>query len=210
MLKKILYISIVFFAFASIVACENDIDVVNSITSATEKKLPLQSSKDVEYLYSDSAVVRAKVNAPQIDNYGGKKPYIEMPLGMSVVFYQEDKKEQTKLTANYGIGYDSGNGAMEKMEAKGNVIVINEKGEKLNTEHLTWNTVTKKIYTDDFVKITTKDQVICGTGMEADQDFSVYEIKNVQGTFDIKDADLAPDGEKETEAKNSKDSKKKK
>ncbi len=190
MQKKILYISLVFFAFISIVACENDIDVVNSITSATEKNLPLESSKNVEFLYSDSAIVRSKLTAPQIDRYGGKKPYLELPLGMNVIFYQENKIEQTKLTANYGIGYDSGNGIMEKMEAKGNVIVINEKGEKLNTEHLTWNTITKKIYTDDFVKITTKDQVICGTGMEAEQDFSEYAIKNVTGTFDVGDPEI--------------------
>lgn len=207
MFKKILYISLLFISFASFIACENDIDVVNSITSATEKKLPLESSKNVEFLYSDSAVVRAKLTAPQIDRYGGKKPYLELPLGMNVIFYQENKTEQTKLTANYGIGYDSGNGVMEKMEAKGNVIVINEKGEKLNTEHLTWNTFTKKIYTDDFVKITTKDQVICGDGMEADQDFSEYKIKNVTGTFDVGDPE-ADSKEKENESKNSKDKKK--
>ena len=169
---------------------------MNSITAAAEKLLPLETSKNVEFIYSDSAIVRARLKAPQIDRYGGEKPYVVMPLGMNVVFFQEDKKEQTNLTANYGIGYDNGNGIWEKMEAKGNVIVINEKGEKLNTEHLIWNTFTKKIYTDAFVKITTKDQVIVGDGMEADQDFSSYEIKNVKGTFDIKDADLAPDAEK--------------
>lgn len=176
-------------------SCENDIDAVNSITSEAEKKLPVQSSKNVEFVYSDSALVRAILKSPQIDRYAGEKPYLELPLGMNIKFFQEkSKKAQTQLTANYGIGYYQGNEVMEKMEAKGNVIVINEKGEKLNTEHLTWNMLTKMIYTDDFVKITTKDQVICGTGMEATQDFSEYEIKNVTGTFDIKDEDV-PDGE---------------
>ena len=192
MLKKILYISLFILSFISFTACENDIDLVNSITSASEKKLPMESSKNVEFLYSDSAVVRARLKAPQIDRYGGKKPYLELPQGMNIVFYQRTKAEQTNLTANYGIGFDNGNGLMEKMEAKGNVIVINEKGEKLNTEHLTWNAFTKKIYTDDFVKITTKDQVICGDGMEADQDFSEYKIKNVTGTFDVKEAEQIP------------------
>ena len=171
-------------------SCENDIAEVNSITAEAQKALPLESSKNVEFIYSDSAIVRARLKAPQIDRYAGKKPYLELPKGMNIVFFQEDKKVQSNLTANYGIGYDNGNGVMEKMEAKGNVIVINEKGEKLNTEHLIWNTFTKKIYTDAFVKITTKDQVICGDGMEADQDFSEYEIKNVTGTFDIKDGDI--------------------
>jgi LPS export ABC transporter protein LptC len=159
---------------------------VNSITGNPEQ-LPDQSYKNAELLYSDSAIVRSKLVAPQIDHYAGKKPYFELPKGMNVIFYTREKKEETKLTANYGIGFDSGNG-MEKMEAKGNVIVVNAKGEQLNTEHLTWNAVTKKIYTDDFVKITTKDQVIWGDGMTADQDFSDYQITNVKGEIYTKDS----------------------
>ncbi len=190
----LLTFSLLTFLFTS---CENDIDEVNTIAAETQKKFPLQSSKNFESIYSDSAIVRAKLTAPQLDNYGGKKPYMELPLGMNVVFFQQDKKEQTKLTANYGIGYDNGNGVIEKMEAKGNVIVINEKGEKLNTEHLIWNTFTKKIYTDAFVKITTKDQVIVGKGMEADQDFSSYQIKDVQGTFDVNDPNVGGEEKKE-------------
>ncbi len=177
-------IVILFIGFS---ACENDVAVVNSVTFGNEKQLPVESSKNVEFIYSDSARVRSKLNAPKIDHYLGKKPYYEMPSGMTVVFYDSHRKEQTKLTANYGIGYDTGNG-MEKVEAKGNVIVINEKKDKLNTEHLIWNAITHKIYTDEFVKITTKDEVIWGDGLEANEDFSEYEIKNVKGQIDIKDA----------------------
>lgn len=175
--------------FICFTACENDIAVVNSITSATEKELPVESGKDVEIIYSDSAIVRAKLTAPELNRYSGKSPYSEMPKGMNVIFYDQYSNVQSKLTANYGIGYDSGNG-MERMEADGNVIVINEKGEQLNTEHLTWNAVTKKIYTDKFVKITTKDEIIWGDGLDANQDFSKYQIKNVKGTIAVKDQNL--------------------
>ncbi len=187
MLKQGLYISLFLITLISFISCENDIAVVNSVTGEAEKRLPDQSNKNAEFLYSDSAIVRAKLTTPQLDHYAGKKPYFELPKGMNVIFYTIEKKEETKLTANYGIGYDNGNG-LEKMEAKGDVIVINVKGEKLNTEHLTWNAITKKIYTDDFVKITTKDQVIWGDGMEADQDFSDYQIKNVKGEIYTKDS----------------------
>ncbi len=169
-------------------ACENDIDVVNSVTSGNEKAQSVESSKNVEFLYSDSARVRSKLKTPLVDHFMGKKPYYEMPKGMEVIFYDRFQKEQTKLTANYGIGYDNEN-KMNVMEAKGNVIVINEKGDKLNTEHLIWNSVTKKIYTTEFVKITTKDEVIWGNGLEANEDFSEYEIKQVKGTIAVKDAD---------------------
>lgn len=167
-------------------ACENDIDVVNSVTSENGKEQAIESSKNVEFLYSDSARIRSRLISPLVDHYMGKKPYYEMPKGMEVVFYDRFRKEQTKLTANYGIGYDNDN-KMNVMEAKGNVIVINEKGDKLNTEHLIWNSLTKKIYTNEFVKITTKDEVIWGNGLEANEDFSEYEIKQVKGQIAVKD-----------------------
>lgn len=187
MFKPIQKTSFLFLILVSFSSCKNDIAVVNSITSAIEQKKPVESGKNVEIIYSDSAIVRAKLNAPQLDRFLGKKPYMEMPKGMKVVFYDEERKESSKLTANYGIGYDSGNG-MERMEATNNVVVINEKGEKLNTEHLIWDAVRKKIVTDKFVKITTKEEVIWGDGLEANQDFSEYVIKNVKGQISVKDS----------------------
>lgn len=170
-------------------SCENDVAVVNTVTSADAKAKPIESSKNVEFLYSDSAKVRSRLKTPVVDHYLGKKPYYEMPKGMDVVFYDRFGKEENKLTANYGIGYDNGNNEnkMSIMEAKGNVIVVNEKGDKLNTEHLVWNSQTKKIYTNEFVKITTKDEVIWGNGLEANEDFTDYTIKQVKGSIALKD-----------------------
>jgi LPS export ABC transporter protein LptC len=178
-LKRFFYNSfILLILLLSFNACENDIAVVNSLVP--ENELPLESEKNVEYIYSDSAIIRAKLTAPQMDKYGGKKNYMELPKGMHVIFYSEEKKEQTNLTADYGKGYDDGSG-MNKMEAKRNVVVINEKGERLNTEHLIWDAVTKTIYTEEFVKITTKNETIWGDGLKADQDFSKWKILHPKG-----------------------------
>src|SRR3954464_2230082 len=137
---------IIFFCAVSalLLSCENDIAVVNSVTSATQKQLPVESGKNVEIIYSDSAKVRARLTGAQLDHYIGKKNYIELPKGVQVVFYDENRKEQTHLTADYGIGFDNGNG-MDHMEVKRHVLVVNEKGDKLETENLTWNAATKKI-----------------------------------------------------------------
>ena len=178
-------------------ACENDIQVVNSITSATEKQLPLDSEKDVELLYSDSAIVRAKLTAPVVDHYVGKKNYTEMPKGMLVIFYNAERQEQNRLKADYGIGYDNSGNGVEKMEAKRHVVVVNEKGDKLETEHLTWDATTKKIYTDEFVKITTKDEIIWGTELEANQDFSEYEIKHPQGEIAVDAKEVSSTNDKD-------------
>lgn len=172
----------------SFTACENNIAVVQSLT-ALEDQLPVQSDKNVEVLYSDSALVRAKLIAPVLNQFAGKKNYMELPKGMEIIFYNEFKEQQTKLTADYGIGYNNEGTDINKMEAKRNVVVINEKGEKLNTEHLIWDAVTKKIYTDEFVRITTKDETIWGDGLKANQDFSNYEITHPKGSIALKDAD---------------------
>jgi hypothetical protein len=59
------------------------------------------------------------------------------------------------------------------------------KGEVLNTEELRWDQDSGKIYTDQFVRITTPDQIITGTGLVSDQSFSDWEILNVSGTLNV-------------------------
>jgi LPS export ABC transporter protein LptC len=181
--KRITWLAVVLMLLS---ACENNIATVNLVTATAYQNLPIESGKNIQIIYSDSAQAKALLNAPLLDRYAGKKPFFLLPKGMKIIFYTDNSKAQTTLVADYGIGFDSGNG-MERMEAKRNVVVINEKGEKLNSEHLIWDARTKKIYTPEFVKITTKDEVIWGDGFQANEDFSAYEIKNVKGQIDIKD-----------------------
>jgi len=74
----------------------------------------------------------------------------------------------------------------QKMEARKNVVAINQNGDQLNTEHLIWDERREKLLSDEFVKITTKDEIIYGSGFEANQDFSKYKIFNIKGTISIK------------------------
>ena len=73
------------------------------------------------------------------------------------------------------------------MEAKRNVVVVNEKGEKLNTEHLIWEEEGDRITSDAFVKITTADEILMGEGLESNQSFTKYRIKKIKGTIRLKD-----------------------
>jgi len=168
-------------------ACENDIAKVNEITTNSNKKIPIESSKDAEFLYSDSAQIKMKLITAQIDRFAGEKSYFETPKGLQLFFYDNYPVIKSRLKADYGIGKDTINN-IARMDVKRNVEVINEKGDKLNTEHLIWDAQKKRIYTNEFVKITTKDEVIWGNGLDADEDFSHYEIKNVTGQINIKDS----------------------
>ena len=64
--------------------------------------------------------------------------------------------------------------------------VINiEKQQKLNTEELFWKPDTKKIFTDKFVTIKLENEILYGTGFDADQDLSNYTMKNPEGEFEV-------------------------
>jgi LPS export ABC transporter protein LptC len=168
---------VIIFIFLS--SCENDIATINLIT--TKSQLPAESGKEVEIIYSDSARIKMKLTSPQIDHYTGKKPYVEFPKGVKVEFYDRDMKVKSRLTSKYAIRREN-----EKvMEAKQDVVVNNEKGETLNTEHLIWDEQKDRIYTEEFVKITTKDEILFGDGLESNQEFTKYKIKNIKGTISL-------------------------
>jgi LPS export ABC transporter protein LptC len=181
MQRLILYLSIAFFSSIILAGCINDPAEVNSFSK--DDKLPLLTEKDVDINISDSAKRKIHLTAPQMEEFGGISPYEEMLKGVRLEFFDEDEKMNGYLTANYAINHKR----EQVMEARNNVVVVNTKGEKLNTEHLTWDARKRRIHTDDFVKITTKDQVITGKGLDADERFENYEIKNITGTIMLKD-----------------------
>ena len=112
-----------------------------------------------------------------------------MPSGLSAKFYNDEMQITSTLDADYGIRYED----EQRMEAKKNVVVVNEKGEKLNTEHLIWYERKEKLLSDDFVKITTKDEIIFGNGFEANQNFTKYRIFNIKGTISLNNPAHAKD-----------------
>lgn len=163
-----------------ITACENDEKQVEQITQ--KKNFPVETASNIEVLYSDSAIVKVKLTAPEMKRFTGIKPYIEMPKGINLTFYNDSLHVVSTLRANYAISREQ----EDIMEARNNVEVVNEKNEKLNSEHLIWNKRTHKIYSDVFAKITTSNEIIYGNGFEANEDFSKYKINQVTGIFTFK------------------------
>ncbi len=132
--------------------------------------------------YTDSGRLRARIFSPILVAVKQKRsPYLEMKRGLKVDFYEKDGEIASYLTAEYAISYPDDN----RVIVRNNVEILNVKGEMLNTEELKWDQKRGKIYTDRFVKITTRDQIITGQGLESDQSFSDWEILNVSGTINV-------------------------
>jgi len=155
--------------------CINRQDEIRHATRRSGE--PVEISRNIEVLYSDSAIVKVKMQAPLLERYAGAEPYTELKKGVNLTFYDRNRQVASTLTAGYAISRES-----EKvMEARNNVVVVNAQGDKLNTEHLVWDEKTRKIHSDEFARITTANEIIYGNGMEANEDFSTYRIKDVKG-----------------------------
>jgi LPS export ABC transporter protein LptC len=180
-MRSILAYGIALLFLASATACENDPAEVNSITQ--KDTLPLLTTHNVDMLFSDSARLKIHMTAPLEEEFGGIEQKTILPQGVFVKFYDDSGKVNSTMQSQYAERHPKEHLTIAKQK----VVVVNIKGEKLETEKLTWNEQTNRISTDAFVKITTADQVIWGDGLEADAAFTEYEIKNIEGTLMIND-----------------------
>ncbi len=178
-MKKATLISIMLIGIAFFNSCSGNDEKAELLVD--ENIYPDQILKDVEILYSTKGEVQFKLIAPILKQYSGKEAYNEMPEGVDIEIFDSALQVTTKLTSNYAIDLSYA----DKMEAKYDVVVVNDKGEQLNTEHLVWNKKTSEITSDVFVKITTETQVLMGDGLIANQDFTNYRILKPRGIINI-------------------------
>lgn len=157
-------------------SCKNDIAKIKTITKSDE--LPRITAEGFEMLFSDSSVIRFKLQTPKLITHENEKdPYTEFPEGVKIEKFDANMNIVSSITAQYAKQFTTD----DRWEAKNNVIAVNLKGDTLKTEYLVWDTRKEKIYSDQFVKIIQKDQIYTGIGFESNQDFSLYRIKNLQG-----------------------------
>lgn len=167
-------------------SCGNTNKEIDEI-AMVEEGFPNETTENATIYYSDSAVVKVKLQAPIIDRYYGEEERSEFSEGVDVEFYDKEGNVDSKITSNWAVQYTKD----ELMEARDDVVVINKKGEKLNTEHLVWDRKGKEIYSDAFVKITTADEIIYGDGLLSNEDFTKYQVQNIKSIIDVKEQEAS-------------------
>lgn len=149
--------------------------------ASNRQSVVMDKSKGVEVLFSDSALVKAKLITPELDHYKTQDPYYEMKKGVTVIFYDQNQKESSRIVADYAIQHEKS----KIVEMRRNVIATSVKGDVFKSDELFWDpSRTKPIYSNALVSITQKNgNVLYGTGIESDEGFKNAEIKNATGTF---------------------------
>lgn len=151
---------------------------------ALRRDVPLSEAFDFTYLYSDSARLKARLQAPydlERMDPERKEPVHQFEKGLKIEFYDRAGRVETTITARSGKLWKKAGLA----EARGQVKLVNYKGEVLESEHLIWDRASKRIHTAEPVKITTAREVIYGTGLESDLRFSRYKIFKTRGIITL-------------------------
>ena len=165
-------------AVTLLTSCENDMLAVIKLSS--RDSIPDLTIKNVDVKQSELGHITMQLTAPRMVSFQTQNLYTEFPSGVQIDFYDSLMQPKTQLTASYGISWDG----RRTMEARGNVVIKNfQKKEQLNTESLTYDQIKKRVSTNDFVKITTPDRIIMGKGMESDDLFTNWSIRQVTGTI---------------------------
>jgi LPS export ABC transporter protein LptC len=164
-------------------SCENDAEAVKSL-SVDDEEFPLEVQYNLTLNYSDSANKRVELYALVAENYSQlEEPKMRFPKGIEVQFFDMLGNETSRMRANDATHYSK----KKFWEAYGDVVVVNSKGEQLNTEQLFWDEKEHRIYSEEFTKLSSPDKIIMGEGFESDEDFENPVITKVTGEIYLKD-----------------------
>ena len=167
-----------------LLSCKNDIETINALTS--EVKLPDVSGFNIEVSYTDSGILKGKITAPEVNDFAREEePYTVFPKGIKVVFYNQSGQPESFIQANYAVFYKD----KELWEGHGQVVAENPaEGKRLETEQIFWDQKGKRIYSDKFSTITTRDGVSYGeNGFEAREDLSRYRMNGYKGRINVRE-----------------------
>jgi LPS export ABC transporter protein LptC len=108
---------------------------------------------------------------------GGDVRFFEEPErvesdGVVVDFYDGEEKYLSTLTATSG----TIDRKTSDMEVKGNVVLENREGTRLETDWMRWDNEDELVYTDAFVTLIREKRRITGYGLRADPGLKNAEI----------------------------------
>lgn len=155
-------------------------ETVPSISDSIE--VPSLRTLDVNTLISDSGVTRFRLKTKEWVVYENPtKPYWYFPRGILVEKFDSIYDVEAYIEGDTAIFLSK----EQLWELKGNVKMMNLKGEKFLTEQIFWSQKEQRIYSDKFIHIQRSDRIIEGYGFESNEPMTKYVIKRTQGTFPI-------------------------
>ena len=151
--------------------------------------VPIMITHDVSTYVSDSGVVRYKIITEEWKVYDRLDPSRwTFEKGIYLEKFNNDLSIDATIAADTAYYYDQ----EELWELRGNVHIENVQDEQFDTPLLFWNQKTKRVYSEQSIRIRQQKRIITGIGFTSNQDFTNYTIKQTQGIFPITEEQTSP------------------
>ena len=165
-----------------VTACENDLNKVKAV-SAKELSNPVDTTRGVDVLYSDSAHVKARMQAPLMLRFNTQKPYYEMPKGVKVTFFDIKAREQGTITADYAITSNDD----KVIELRHHVVLSNPVGDTFKSDEMTWDQNKKQVFTNAPWQLNKMDgTALTGMHFRSNETFTEYYFDDGKGDIATK------------------------
>ncbi len=140
------------------------------------QETPDQEAWNSTVVTSKMGHVTAKVKYGHMSHYSEKR-LMKFDEGVKVFIYDKKGKLSSTVDSDRGLL----NEKTKLVEAFGHVVAHSDSGATLYTDHLTYDHMKNKLYTDAFVKVTTKTDTLYGTGFESDENLNHWVIRKPRG-----------------------------
>ncbi len=164
-------------------SCKPEVKEVVEVSSDPEKSYTMKATQ-VNTLISDSGITRYRVKAKEWLVFGNaKEPHSYFPESIYVEKFDTTFHTEASIKADTAYYFDK-KGLWRLI---GNVEVESLQGERFNTSELFWDQKAEKVYSDKYIRIQQKEQIITGIGFESNQNMTRYRIFNSQGEFPVEE-----------------------
>lgn len=155
-------------AAIALFSCQEDFDKVRDMNLASDA--PVGIGEGTNSIHTDSGKVVANMLAPKFLDYSNRKfSYSEFPEGVTVYFYEEDKK--STITADYAIRYDK----TGLVDMRGNVVLLTSDSTELLAEQVYWDQTANWIFSDSPYRIRFNDgSYNDGSSFDSNKDFTTF------------------------------------
>lgn len=163
------------------VSCKKDVpDKIKAVKNRTT--LPKMHSQEVTTVISDSGITKYRIYTKQWDVYDKTtEPFSDFPKGIHFEKFNEDLVVDANIHANKAKYYER----KRLWDLRGKVRAINLQGEMFETEHLYYDQMQGRIYSDTVIKITQKTKIFTGVGFESNQEMTKYSILKLKGILAV-------------------------
>jgi len=170
---------------AMLASCNNDPKEIMALTGKGNKQE--DRAENVTLIYSKDGKVKMRAFARHfVRNEGANPAFIDMNRDLKAEFFDDSGNIEHVLTADSSRYYTT----------KGDVIVwdsvkiLSESGQELTTAELIWSEGIQKFFTEKPVKISSPTEVLYGDGLEANSNFTWYQILRPRGTVAVNKGEM--------------------